>query len=196
MKPLPLLSIQAPFACYNSSLPPAPPTILLHPVPVPHYFPQFFPRSSAPRSNVSLPLTPVSPWFHVSIFHLLLLSSSPCLYTILFFLLVFFLPFLDRTKMQSTNKCHLALTTGAKDWDSPWHSQEMCVSKTLLGSCKPCKRLNMNTFLRDPRGYKVGKIQVNSHMESTNPPITPQSNSSHTYEQNSTRTFFSLDLLS
>lgn len=154
MKPPPLFSIQAPFACYNSSLPPAPPAILPHPVPVPHYFPQFFPWSSAPCSNVSIPLTPVLPWFHGSIFHLLFVSSSLYLYHPLFSPCYFFLSFFDRTKMQSTNKCHLALNHR----EVPG-THKKCLPQTVLGSCKPYKRLSRNTLLRGSRGYKVAKFR-------------------------------------
>lgn len=127
--------------------------------PVPHYFPQFLPCSSVPclmcpfHSLLSCPGSMVPFFIFCSCLpHSVFIPST-------YFSLYFFLPFFDRTKMQSTNKCHLALTTGAKDWDSPWHSQEMSASKTVLGSCKPCKRLSMNTLLRGSRGCKLAKFR-------------------------------------
>ena len=51
-KPLSLFSIQAPFACHCSFLPPPPPAIPLHPTPVPHCTPQFFPWSSVLCSSI------------------------------------------------------------------------------------------------------------------------------------------------
>lgn len=137
-EPPPLFSMQVPFVCYNSSLPPAPPAILPHPVPVPHYFPHFFPQSSAPCSNVSIPLTPVSPWFHGSIFHLLLLSSSPWLYTIHFFLPVFFF------SPSLTGQRRTAPT------NVTWLSPQVPRTGTVLGIHKKCLPQKLSLALANP----------------------------------------------
>lgn len=135
MKPLPLFSIQAPFASYNSSLPPAPPATLPHPVPVPHYFPQLFPWSSAPCSEVSIPLAPVSPWFHFSSSALVFLTLS--LYHPLFSPCIFFSPSL-------TGQRHRTPT------NVTWLSPLVPRTGTVPGIHKKCLPQRLSLALADP----------------------------------------------